>query len=64
MSMQLVVARPFGTHLRGDVVTDPAEIAKILASQSAANVVRVGQPVIAPASAAPTANSGATSKGI
>ena len=64
MSMQLVVVRPFGAHSRGDVVTDPGQIAKILASESAANVVRVGVPAVPPASPGPAvASAGATPKG-
>jgi hypothetical protein len=41
MNVKLVVVRPFASHAKGDVVSDSGEVAKILASESAANVVRV-----------------------
>ncbi len=41
MNSTLVVVRPFGTHAKGDAVSDAAAIAQILASEHAANVVRV-----------------------
>ena len=44
MTIQLVVVRPFGTYVKGDVIGDAASIAAVLASEQAANVVRVQQP--------------------
>ncbi len=41
MTIQLVVVRPFGTYAKGAVIGDAASIATILASEQAANVVRV-----------------------
>ena len=41
MNQHLVVVRPFGDHLKGDVITDPADIASILASPHADQVVRI-----------------------
>jgi hypothetical protein len=41
MSIKLVVARPFGRHARGDVIEDPAEMARVLGSEHRALVVRV-----------------------
>jgi hypothetical protein len=44
MDMHLVVARPFGDFARGDIVTDPVRIEKILNSEHARSIVRVAQP--------------------
>ncbi len=44
MTIQLVVVRPFGTYVKGAVIGDVASIAAVLASEQAANVVRVQQP--------------------
>ncbi len=41
MNVHLVVVQPFGTHAKGDHITDPADIAAILASEYAGHVVRV-----------------------
>ncbi len=41
MTTHLVVVRPFGGLARGDLVSDPAHISSILASENAAHVVRV-----------------------
>jgi hypothetical protein len=41
MIYKLVVLKPFPGFRRGDVITDPARIASILASGHAASVVRV-----------------------
>jgi hypothetical protein len=41
MTFHLVVLRPFGGFRRGDVVTESAAIAKILAGPEKAFVVRV-----------------------
>lgn len=41
MSIKLVVVRAFGPHARGDVIFDADEIARVLAGEHAANVVRV-----------------------
>jgi hypothetical protein len=44
MSVQLVIVRPFGTYNKGDMITDTATIANVLAGESVANVVRVTAP--------------------
>ena len=41
MDMHLVVVRPFADLGRGDIVTDRARVAEILASEHASYVVRV-----------------------
>jgi hypothetical protein len=41
MGFALVVIHPFGPYKRGDQITDPETIQKILNSESAPNVVRV-----------------------
>lgn len=41
MQPTLVVVRPFGTHAVGDVITASDDIARILASDLAAYVVKV-----------------------
>jgi hypothetical protein len=41
MSIHLIVVRPFDRLTRGDTVTDPARIARILGSEWAHSVVRV-----------------------
>ena len=40
----LAVVRPFGAYRVGDLVTDPAEVARLLASEQAASVVRIQSP--------------------
>jgi hypothetical protein len=40
----LVVVRAFGSYHVGDVVTDSSTVAKILASEHAAHVVRIHPP--------------------
>ncbi len=42
--MQLTVISHFATYQPGDVITDPALIAAILASENAARVVQTGSP--------------------
>jgi|BEDMetMinimDraft_2_1075160.scaffolds.fasta_scaffold03852_2 hypothetical protein len=37
----LVVVRPFGSYAKGALITDPKEIARVLASEHANKVVRV-----------------------
>ena len=44
MSVQLIVVRPFGTYGKGQLITDTATIAKVLAGENVANVVRVTAP--------------------
>ena len=44
MDIKLVVVRPFGTHQRGDVVSDVTEVAKVQAGEHAGCVVRVAVP--------------------
>ncbi len=41
MDMHLVVVRPFGGLVRGDVITEPARIAEVMNSEHARFVVRV-----------------------
>jgi len=41
MNIHLVVVKPFDRLTRGDTVTDPARIARILGSEWAHSVVRV-----------------------
>jgi hypothetical protein len=41
MTFQLVVLKPFQSFKRGDVITDSAVVAKILAGPEASFVVRV-----------------------
>jgi hypothetical protein len=38
---ELTVIQDFGTYRRGDAITDPATVAKILDSEQASNVVKV-----------------------
>ena len=61
MEFRLVTVRPFGTHRKGDVISDPSEIAKILASADAGNVVRIAAP-LTPASPAPPPTAGTSSR--
>ncbi len=42
MTFHLVVLRPFGGFKRGDVITESAAVAKILAGPEKSFVVRVG----------------------
>ncbi len=41
MTIHLVVVRPFGTYVKGAVITDAATITKILAGENRHYVVRV-----------------------
>jgi hypothetical protein len=41
MDMKLVVVRPFAGHARGDAITDPETVRRVLAGEQAACVVRV-----------------------
>jgi len=41
MNVNLVVTRAFGTHAKGDLLTDQATVAAILAGEYASHVVRV-----------------------
>ena len=49
MTVHLVVVRPFAGLARGDAITDPSRVAAILASEHAADVVRVSTPGQGPA---------------
>lgn len=40
MNVELVVVQPFGDRARGELVTDPAEIARVLAENPHAVVQR------------------------
>ena len=42
--LALAVVRPFGPYRIGDLVTDPAEATRLLASEQAASVVRIQPP--------------------
>lgn len=44
MAIVLTVSNPFGSYRRGDRITDPAAVKEILASEHAADVVKVSQP--------------------
>lgn len=44
MDIHLVVVRPFGGLARGDVVAETAQIAELLNSEHAGDVVRVLKP--------------------
>jgi hypothetical protein len=44
MSTVLLVVRPFGGHARGDLITSPADIRALLASEHVHNVIRVAAP--------------------
>ena len=43
MTIQLVVVRPFRTFAKGDLISESALVAEILASEQAVCVVRVEQ---------------------
>lgn len=45
----LVVVHDFGSHKRGDQITDPVIIAKLRESENHANVVAVNLPDVPPA---------------
>ena len=40
MAIVLVVTNPFGGHSRGDRITDPKEIAQVLAGENAHHVIQ------------------------
>ena len=40
----LIVVRPFGLHRPGDVISDPDEVARVLASEQSGHVVRIHPP--------------------
>ncbi len=44
MDLHLVVARPFGGLIRGDIVIDVVRVAEILGNEHARDVVRVVVP--------------------
>lgn len=46
MDVRLVVVRPFGSYAKGDVLSSPADVMKILASEDVSNVVRIGVPAV------------------
>ncbi len=41
MNIHLIVVQAFGPHAKGDRVTDPAEIASILAGEHAGHVIKI-----------------------
>jgi hypothetical protein len=41
MDMHLVVVKPFGGFVRGDIITDPTKIAQVMTGEHAHAVVRV-----------------------
>ncbi len=49
--MSIFVTRPFAGYARGDVVTDAETVVSILAGPHRASVVRLPEPVAAPAPA-------------
>ena len=55
MRTALVVVRPFGAHAVGDVITDEAEGACVLAGEHADSVVRVPHEFMQQQPAAPAA---------
>jgi hypothetical protein len=50
--MQLIVTQAFEAYARGDAITDPAEIAAVLASDHAGHVVPTAPAPAVPAAAA------------
>lgn len=48
MSKHLVVTNAFGDFQRGDTITDPEQVAEILANHNGGNVVPVAAPVFVP----------------
>lgn len=44
MDFHLVVVRPFGSYLRGDIIADMAKVSTVLKSEHAHAVVRVVTP--------------------
>lgn len=48
MAFHLTVVVPFGDYQRGSVITNEAEVVKVLASENAAHVVRVAAPPAEP----------------
>ena len=44
MAIVLTVSNPFGGYRRGERITDPKAVEKVLASEHAADVVKVSQP--------------------
>lgn len=42
MDVRLVVVRPFGPRAKGDVLSSPSDVMKILSSENICNVVRIG----------------------
>lgn len=55
MKTNLVVVRPFGAYAKGDVISDAATIAELLAGENSHSVVRVvSQDVVAASAPAST----------
>lgn len=44
MAIVLTVSNPFGSYRRGDRIVDPKAVKDVLASEHAADVVKVSQP--------------------
>ena len=44
MNFVLVVTHAFGSHAKGDQITDPSLISQILASENSGYVVRIAAP--------------------
>lgn len=44
MALALIVREPFGGYNRGDEITDSAAVARIVASEDAANVIKTAVP--------------------
>ncbi len=58
MNIELVVVQPFAGRARGEVITDPAEIERVMASNAAHVVARRAPAPAAPAPAAPAPGEG------
>ncbi len=55
MAYHLTVVSPFGAHQRGSLITDPVEVAAVLAGENSGHVVQTEAPEPA---AAPAAHEG------
>ena len=54
MDVRLVVVRPFGSHAKGDVLSSPSDVMKILSSEDVSNVVRISVPAVLSDDSKPT----------
>lgn len=44
MEFHLTVREPFGAYAKGDEITDPAEVARVLASENEGHVLKRAAP--------------------